>query len=116
MSSSDASASYRLVVARGTHKGKVFPIELGSNLVGRWDPDTGAFPEIDLEEVDEEAKISRKHAVIENKEGALTLEDLASLNGTFLNRETRIEPAKKYQLKAGDEIVFGKVFLVLEQG
>ena len=39
----------RLVIAKGEGKGKIFELEQGNNLIGRWDPDTGAFPEIDLD-------------------------------------------------------------------
>ena len=64
-STDDNTPQMRLVVARGHLQGKVFKLEQGSNLIGRWDPDTGAFPEIDLDEEDVDAKISRKHAVLE---------------------------------------------------
>jgi pSer/pThr/pTyr-binding forkhead associated (FHA) protein len=104
----------KLVVIRGETKGKVFPIEDGNNLIGRWDPDAGAFPEIDLEQEDVDAKISRKHAVIEQSGDLVTLEDIGSLNGTFVNRGPRLEQGVKHQLKIGDEIVIGKVFLKVE--
>ena len=104
----------KLVVTRGETKGKEFLIEDGNNLIGRWDPDAGAFPEIDLEQEDVDAKISRKHAVIEQNGDMVTLEDIGSLNGTFVNRGPRLEQGAKHQLKIGDEIVIGKVFLKLE--
>ena len=75
----------RLVLQRGELRGKEYLIEPGNNLVGRWAPDEGAFPEIDLEEADLEAKISRKHAIIECSESEVTIEDAGSLNGTFIN-------------------------------
>lgn len=105
-----------LVIIRGEGTGRTFPLEEGSNLVGRWDPDTGAFPEIDLEKEDVEAKISRKHAVIERKGNQLTIEDVGSRNGTFINRGPRLEAGVKYDIKPGDEIVVGKTFLRLESG
>lgn len=104
----------KLVVKRGKSSGRVFEIEEGSNLIGRWDPDTGAFPEVDLEEEDPEAKVSRKHALLERKGTALSIEDLGSRNGTFLNRDTRLEPGVKYDIKVGDELVVGKTFLLVE--
>ena len=104
----------KLVVIRGAGQGKEFPLELGANLLGRWDPDTGSFPEVDLEKEDVDAKVSRKHAVIEIEPGIYTLEDIGSLNGTFVNRSARLKEAEKIQLKSGDEIVIGKVFLRFE--
>ncbi len=104
----------KLVLMRGTNKGREFPIEEGSNLVGRWDPDTNAFPEIDLESEDEEAKVSRKHAVLERRGDKVTVEDIGSLNGTFLNRSPRLEPGVRQELRPGDELIIGKVFLKFE--
>jgi len=52
----------RLSIIRGGRRGQEFELESGNNLVGRWDPETGAFPEVDLDADDPEAKVSRKHA------------------------------------------------------
>ena len=106
-------ASYHLVITRGETKGKRFFLESGTNLIGRWDPDAGAFPEIDLETHDPEAKVSRRHATIELQDDKLLVEDIGSLNGTFLNR-TRLVAGTKAELKVGDELVVGKTFLRLE--
>lgn len=104
----------KVVVKTGDQFGREFPIEEGNNLIGRWDPDEGAFPEIDLEDEDVEAKISRKHAVIERVGARIILEDIGSLNGTFINRGERLEPGVKHELVANDEIVVGKTALVLK--
>lgn len=104
----------RLVIVRGEGEGRVFKLEQGSNLIGRWDPDSGAFPEIDLEKEDVEAKISRKHAVVECKGSNVSVEDVGSRNGTFINRGPRLETGVKHDLKIGDEIIVGKTFLRLE--
>jgi len=104
----------KLVVSKGGSKGKVFPIEEGTNLLGRWDPETGAFPEIDLEDEDVEAKVSRKHAVIHRHGTDITIEDVGSLNGTFVNKGAKLEPSAPVKLKSGDEIIIGKIFLRIE--
>lgn len=104
----------RLRIIRGAHSGAIFSLEQGSNLIGRWDPDAGAFPEIDLEQHDPEAKVSRKHAVIELKGNEATLQDIGSLNGTFINRGPRLEPGVRYTIAPGDELIIGKTFLVVE--
>ncbi len=79
----------------------------------RWDPETGAFPEVDMEADDPEAKISRKHALIRIENGKITVEDIGSLNGTYVNRQPRLAPGNPVELKSGDEIIIGKTFLKL---
>jgi len=110
---SDVPASQltaKMVIVRGGTVGKEFPLQEGNNLIGRWDPDSGAFPEVDLEMDDPEARISRKHALI--RIGAqITIEDIGSLNGTFVNRSRRLEPGAPVELHDGDEVIIGKTFL-----
>ena len=109
-----AAFKARLKIVRGSpRKDQEFPLEDGNNLVGRWDPETGAFPEVDLDADDPEAKISRKHALIRIVEGKITVEDIGSLNGTYVNRGARLQPGSPVELKTGDEIIIGKTFLKL---
>lgn len=108
-----AAFKAKLKVVRGGRKDQEFPLEDGNNLVGRWDPDTGSFPEVDLDADDPEAKISRKHALIRIAEGKITVEDIGSLNGTYVNRGARLQPGSPVELKTGDEIIIGKTFLKL---
>jgi len=100
-----------LVVARGETQGTRFLLKEGENLVGRWDPDSGAFPEVDLESHDPEAKVSRRHAIVTYSNQQIEVEDVGSLNGTFINRGKRLEPGSKHQLAKGDELIIGKTFL-----
>ncbi|HEY6395520.1 MAG TPA: FHA domain-containing protein, partial [Candidatus Binataceae bacterium] len=58
-------------------------------------------------------KISRKHALIRIEGGKITVEDIGSLNGTYVNRGARLQPGTPVELKAGDEIIIGKTFLKL---
>jgi len=90
-----------------------FPLDGGQNFIGRWDPETGSFPEVDLEQDDPEAKISRKHALIIIENGKITIEDIGSLNGTYVNRGNRLIPGTPLEIKAGDEVIIGKTFLKL---
>jgi hypothetical protein len=103
----------KLSVVRGGRKGQEFPLEDGNNLIGRWDPETGSFPEVDLDADDPEAKISRKHALIRIDGGKITIEDIGSLNGTYVNRQPRLSPGSPAEIKAGDEVIIGKTFLKL---
>ena len=53
----------------------------------------------------DDVTVSRKHAVVLQSGGELRIEDLGSLNGTFVNRR-RIDAAT--QLESGDEVQIGK--------
>jgi pSer/pThr/pTyr-binding forkhead associated (FHA) protein len=108
-----AAFKAKFTVIRGGRKGQEFPLEDGNNLIGRWDPETGSFPEVDLDADDPEAKISRKHALCRIENGKITVEDIGSLNGTYVNRGQRLQPGSPVDLKNGDEIIIGKTFLKL---
>ncbi len=106
----------KLTITRGSvpeRKNHEFALESGNNLIGRWDPDTGSFPEVDLDADDPEAKISRKHALVRIDGGKITIEDIGSLNGTYVNRQPRLQPGSPVELKDGDELIIGKTFLKL---
>ncbi|HKY04938.1 MAG TPA: FHA domain-containing protein [Blastocatellia bacterium] len=108
---SSASAEARLVIERGGRVGKEFLITGIETNIGRWDADSGIFPDVDLDEDDPEAKISRRHARIINHNGQYFIEDLGSTNGTFVNRGRRLLPGKRQMLQNGDEVIVGKTFL-----
>lgn len=110
MSSKTAQPQGKLVILRGGTQGKVFTLDTESTSIGRWDPDGGAFPEIDLTNDDIEAKISRKHARIQFVDQAYLLEDMGSLNGTYINRGPRLVPGEAHEIKSGDEVIMGKTF------
>lgn len=110
-SSGTAAQTAKLVITRGGTVGKEFPLEAASDThIGRWDPDGGAFPEIDLTQDDPEAKISRRHARVVIQDGQYAIEDVGSLNGTYVNRGARLMPGSPQALKNGDEVVMGKTF------
>ncbi len=100
----------KLVLCKGGVEGKEFVIDTDMATLGRWDPDSGAFPDVDLTNDDIEAKISRKHAKIISKNGQFFLEDLGSLNGSYINRGERLTPGEPLPIKTGDEIILGKTF------
>lgn len=107
----DPRALARLIIERGGRIGKEFPISGIETNIGRWDADSGIFPDVDLDEDDTEAKISRRHARIVNHNGQYFIEDLGSTNGTFVNRGRRLLPGKRHTLQNGDEVIVGKTFL-----
>jgi hypothetical protein len=109
--SGSSRAMARLTIERGGRIGREFPIAGIETNIGRWDADSGIFPDVDLDEDDTEAKISRRHARIVNHNGQYFIEDLGSTNGTFVNRGRRLLPGKRHMLQNGDEVIVGKTFL-----
>ena len=85
-----------VVRSGGGRAGETFPIDTDETTVGR-SPDCDIF----LDDV----TVSRRHAVLVEEDGAFTIEDLGSLNGTFVNRR-RIEDVQR--LSDGDEVQIGK--------
>jgi hypothetical protein len=100
-----------LVINRGRSAGKEFPVHEDEAYIGRWDADSGIFPDVDLDSDDPEAKVSRRHARITRRGGQYYIEDLGSTNGTFINRGRRLLPGDRQPLNDGDEIIIGKTFL-----
>jgi hypothetical protein len=88
-----------VVRSGGGRSGESFRPKGASVTIGR-SPDCEIF----LDDV----TVSRKHAVLANREGRFFIEDQGSLNGTFLNRR-RIDSG---QLSDGDELQIGKYRLI----
>ena len=101
----------RLIIERGGRIGKEFAVAGGETNIGRWDADGGIFPDVDLDQDDPEAKVSRRHARIIREAAQFYIEDLGSTNGTFINRGRRLLPGNRHPLNNGDEIIVGKTFL-----
>jgi len=109
-----AMARARLVLA---DSGVELPVQEGKEtLVGREDPFSGIFPDIDLTPYGaEEAGVSRRHFRIAAAAGQYTIEDLNSTNLTLLN-QNKLDPGKKAPLKDGDAIRAGRLKLVFRVG
>lgn len=54
--------------------------------------------------------VSRRHCLIARQGARLTVTDLGSSNGTFLNGEA-LPPDQSHAIAHGDELVLGKLFL-----
>lgn len=88
-----------------------FYLEKDENLVGRRDPMSNIFPEIDLSKFDPQTKISRRHARIWREGASFMVEDLGSSNGTILlpvvNETIRLLPHQPHILTNGDKLKVG---------
>ena len=104
----------KLVVRRGLKIGVEFPIYPEYNYIGRADEKP---VDVDLEDQEPPDRVwcSRQHAVIHFDEaaGAITVEDLNSSNGTYVNR-TRVYPGQKKQIFVNDTVQIGTVHLQLK--
>lgn len=78
---SSATAVLRLIRS-GQESGDSYPIH-GQAVIGRFDSAVGPV-DIDLAPLPEAVYISRKHAKIKFADGAWTITDLGSSNGTFV--------------------------------
>lgn len=92
-----------LAVRAGPNAGSTFAIDKDVITAGRH-PDSDVF----LDDV----TVSRRHAEVRRERGRLSVRDVGSLNGTYLNRE-RIEQG---DLHDGDVIQVGKFKLVFVAG
>mgnify|MGYP001057669900 CR=1 FL=1 len=85
-------------------------------IVGREDPYTSIFPDVDLTPYGgEEGGVSRKHFKIMLVNGQYTIEDLGSTNFTLLN-QAKLQPGAPMPLSDGDEIRAGRVKLTFKVG
>ncbi len=94
----------QMVVTRGATAGARYALEAPETSIGRH-PDSGIF----LDDV----TVSRRHAkVITESEGQYVIEDVGSLNGTYVDGE-RVE---RLALREGAQIQIGKFRLVFVIG
>lgn len=101
----------RLEVVRGERLGATFPILEGRNIVGRM---VNSPVDIDLtgQEPTERVWTSRQHACVIFDGKTVILEDMNSLNGTFVNRQ-RVFPGQQRVLQPNDVVQIGTVQLRL---
>jgi FHA domain len=94
---------YALRFERGPRAGMTYILGDGTTDVGRSE-DAGLF----LGDV----SVSRRHATFEVADGVLSVQDLGSLNGTYVNG-SRVEQA---ELSPGDEVWIGKFHFIVAVG
>ncbi len=107
---SGAAIEGRLVV-EGTNAPLHFPPGKTEIIVGREDPVSNVFPDVDLtDHGGDEGGVSRRHARIFSQGSQIFVEDLNSTNYTYVNQQ-RLTPGQPHPLNDGDEIRFGRVKL-----
>jgi len=90
----------RLVIKFAQQKNQRFELhEFGRYVIGRGEDCAVVLPNV---------SVSREHAAVIVGQQHITIEDLDSANGTFLNGE----PVEQHVLKRGDEIQIGKFSMV----
>ena len=104
----------KLIVVRGQRVDVEYPLYTGKNYLGRTD-DKPVDIDLDDQESPDRIWCSRQHAVITYENGTLTIEDLNSLNGTFVNR-TRVHPGQVRDLHENDVIQVGTVHMKVAAG
>ena len=98
-----------LEVVRGRQVGRIYPLGAGPSVLGA---SLNGAPGIDLsaEEGPSPRKMAAKQAQVECASGSLSLRDLDSPGGTFVNRQ-RVLPDQPRRLESGDVIQLGSVQL-----
>jgi pSer/pThr/pTyr-binding forkhead associated (FHA) protein len=94
---------YALIVERGPRAGLTYVLGDGDTVAGRSD---------DVDIFLGDVTVSREHARFTVNEDGLSVEDLKSTNGTYINAERRDQA----QLEPGDEVIIGKFHLVVAGG
>lgn len=92
----------------------IFSLEKDETLIGRRDPMSNIFPEVDLSRYDPQTKISRRHARIWREGSTYLVEDLGSSNGTVLlavGDSIKLAPRQPHALTSGDKIRVGDTML-----
>ncbi len=95
--------------------GMEFPLSTTSETtIGRKDPVTGIYPDVDLTPVDSQRSISRRHAKIYRRGPKFFLaEEIGTMNSTYLNGQ-RLDTGVPAEMRPGDELRFGVVVLRFE--
>jgi serine/threonine-protein kinase len=104
-----------LIIGTNELETPAYRIEKDENLVGRRDPMSNIFPEVDLSKYDPQTKVSRRHARIWREGTQFLVEDLGSSNGTVIlpivNETVRLLPHQPYTLTNGDKLRLGDTTL-----
>ncbi len=106
-----APTGQRRFIVRDTGAEIVLPTGEGEYIIGREDPVSGVFPEVDMNPYQgEHYGVSRRHAKLILDAGLIFIEDLDSTNFSFVDRQ-KLAPRTPTALSNGDEVRLGKLVL-----
>lgn len=89
-----AGGGWRLEVVRGPGTGRSWPLPVDADVVIGRDPDSADV-------IVPAAVVSRSHASVRVTGGGVVLEDVGSMNGTYLGAGERLEPGAPAPVEAG---------------
>lgn len=82
-----------------------------SIIIGRADPSGSAIPDLDLTGYDGQRHgVSRRHTRLVARDNRVTVEDLGSVNGTYINDQA-LAPGHGYRIHHGDRLRLGRLDL-----
>lgn len=92
----------KLVIEKGRTRTRIVRLPPGETVIGRQRGCTVRIPS---------AEISRRHCALRTEDGYLTVQDLGSVNGTFLNG---MRVVNREAVRPGDHLEIGPVRFVVE--
>ena len=105
-----------LVVTESGQRLNLFDADQTAVIIGRADPLSGVLPDIDLDPYGAETNgVSRRHVRLARQGDQYWLEDLNSVNLTYLNNQ-RLTPDRSHPLKDGDLLRLGQLLLTFRAG
>jgi len=82
--------------------------------VGRLDPNLNVYPEIDVtDDISPSKSVSRRHARILKQGNEVMVEDLGSVNGTYINSK-KLDPYLPETLHHGDTLQLGTLLIKVQ--
>ena len=100
------------LVLQATNTPLTFPMGKNELIVGREDPVSGHFPDVNLGPYGgEDGGVSRSHAKLIIQGNQCFLEDFNSVNFTHVNKQ-QLHPGTRQPLNDGDELRFGKIVVM----
>ena len=92
----------QLLVNKGATRGKKIQLRHETTIIGRRRDCNLCIPS---------SEVSRRHCLLQFQDGCLTVEDLNSINGTFLNEERLADKSVVYP---GDRLAIGPVHFTVQ--
>jgi hypothetical protein len=106
-SRSKSRVTAKVIVMNGQDHEAIFQLKKNISFIGRSDPKSNNFPDIDLSPFKNTRGVSRSHALIFRIGNSFIIKDFGSSNGTVINNSTILGPNQTRILKSGDTLRLG---------